>query len=490
MQATAADTTGPALPRPVPGCYWVVPGRLLVGEHPGSQSRADTMDRLRRFLRAGVTCFVDLTEPRELPSYENLLPFATPTGRRIEYLREPIPDHSVPAAREGMSRILEALDEALEAGHVVYLHCRAGIGRSAMTAGCWLASRPGVNGDALERLQVMWQQSAQSQAWPMVPETAEQVEFVRNWMPTSGSAPRLQGPDDVAALGIRAARIRAMLLGMAFGDSVGAAHAQKGRASEPWTQHTSLALCLAESLLAVGHCDPRDQMTRYLRWQHDGYLSATGEPGRPTPDVARALATYQWRGLPMAGSHDPNDHSTASLPRVVSAVAWSAHDPAAAVALASECSRTTHQSPIVLDACRYFAALLLGAIDGATRETLLAGVFEPVPGLWSTKPLRGELVSRLNESAPAGKQRTGGDVVDTLVAARAAVLQATDLASAVQHSLTGRREPALTGALAGALMGAMLGSDAITPAIVSKLARHDLLEDFAARLAVAGGGRK
>lgn len=491
MQATAADTTGPAPPRPVPGSYWVVPGRLLVGEHPGSQSRADTMDRLRRFLRAGVTCFVDLTEPRELPSYESLLPLTTPTGRRIEYLREPILDHSVPAAREVMSRILEALDQALEAEHVVYLHCRAGIGRSAMTAGCWLAGRPGVDGDALERLQALWQQSAQSQSWPMVPETAEQAEFVRNWAPPRpNGATRFKGPNDVAALGLRASRIRAMVLGLALGDAMGAAHGQKGRSPEAWTQHTSLALCLGESLLAVGHCDPRDQMARYLRWQHDGYLSATGEPGRPSPDVARALATFQWRGLPMAGSHDPNDHSTASLPRVVSAVAWSAHDPAAAVALASECSRTTHQSPTVLDACRYFAALLLGAIDGAARETVLVDVFEPVPGLWSARPLRGELVGRLHEPSTGGKRRGAGDVIDALVAVQAAVLQATDLRSAVKRSVAASREPALSGAIAGALMGAFLGSEAISTATTEKLARLDLLEDFAARIAAAGGGRR
>ena len=66
----------------MPATYWLVPGRLLVGEHPGSQSRAEAMDRLRRFLQAGVTCFVDLTEPRELPSYEALLPFETPDGRQ------------------------------------------------------------------------------------------------------------------------------------------------------------------------------------------------------------------------------------------------------------------------------------------------------------------------------------------------------------------------------------------------------------------------
>jgi hypothetical protein len=130
-------TVAPPLPpRPVADTYWVVPGRLLAGAHPGSRSRAQAMDRLRRFLECGVTCFIDLTEPDETPAYETLLPFATPDGRRIEYLREPIPDHGVPASRETMARILAMLDAALESGHLVYLHCRAGIGRSAMAAAC------------------------------------------------------------------------------------------------------------------------------------------------------------------------------------------------------------------------------------------------------------------------------------------------------------------------------------------------------------------
>jgi hypothetical protein len=54
--STAPAATGPdwTTPRPVDETYWVVPGRLLVGAHPGSRSRAQAMDRLRRFLEAGV----------------------------------------------------------------------------------------------------------------------------------------------------------------------------------------------------------------------------------------------------------------------------------------------------------------------------------------------------------------------------------------------------------------------------------------------------
>ncbi len=208
-------------PRPLPATYWVVPGRLLVGEHPGSQSRADTMDRLRRFLVAGVTCFVDLTEPGELPSYEALLPFATPDGRRVEYLREPIRDHGVPAGPEIVQRVIAMIDDALDTGHVVYLHCRAGIGRSATVAGCWLATSGGeASNDPLAQLQVLWQQSERSRGWPVVPETDEQAQFVREWAAraTRPGASRGAVPNVVLPV---ADRIRGMLLGLALGDSTG-----------------------------------------------------------------------------------------------------------------------------------------------------------------------------------------------------------------------------------------------------------------------------
>ena len=43
-----------------------------------------------------------------------------------------------------------------------------------------------------------------------------------------------------------------------------------------WTDDTSMALCLAESLAECGGFDPADQMRRYVRWWREGYLSSTG----------------------------------------------------------------------------------------------------------------------------------------------------------------------------------------------------------------------
>ncbi len=449
------------------------PGRLLVGEHPGSPSRAEAMDRLRRFLSAGVTCFIDLTEAREFASYEALLPFATPDGRRVEYLREPIPDHGVPADRQTMSRILALLDDALEAGHCVYVHCRAGIGRSATVAGCWLASRPGHATDPLEELRGLWQQCAKSRVWPEVPETDEQMEFVRDWAAVLPTTTEIESLRDRLGL---ADRVRGALLGLAVGDAAGAALQVGHEGVAAWTQHTALALCLAESLLECHRCDARDQMERYVRWHRDGHFDGGVRTRQVTPDVARALAAYHWRGQPMAGSHDPHDHSTASLPRVISAVLFELHDPAAAVALAGECSRTTHQSPVVIDACRYYAAMLAGALRGDPATQVLGEQYEPVAGLWSARPLKAEVAALATKHAPHAP-----NVVHSLANARASVAAAADFDDAVHRACNGGMESALDAALAGTLMGALHGARIVPRAQVEALARADLLESVAAR---------
>jgi ADP-ribosyl-[dinitrogen reductase] hydrolase len=135
---------------------------------------------------------MDLTEPRELTPYDPELPFS------VEYLRKPIRDHGIPAKRAHMIEILGCIQDALESGRCVYVHCRAGIGRTGMVIGCLLVER-GLQGEAaLDELNRLWQQSERSQNWGSVPETDQQVDFVRTWKPqlglgASGVAPGERG---------------------------------------------------------------------------------------------------------------------------------------------------------------------------------------------------------------------------------------------------------------------------------------------------------
>jgi len=506
MPPTTPDTRAGldwTTPRPIDATYWVVPGRLLVGEHPGSRSRARSMDRLRRFLKAGITCFIDLTEADESPAYELLLPFEAPSGRPVEYLREPIPDHGVPADCATMGRILATLDRALEAGHCVYLHCRAGIGRSATVAGCWLAERnPGGGDAALDELADYWLQCRQANFWPQVPETSEQTEYVRSWRPLRpGAKGALRGPQsrDAANDFSLEQRVRGGWFGLALGDALGATRAGVAEKVAPlaWTQHTSLALCLAASLDALGRCDARDQIERYWRWFKDGHQSALGQPGEAhaSPDVAKALATFRWRGLPAAGSHDPKDAAATSLPRVLAAALFAGSDPAVAIGLAAECSRTTHQSPLILDACRAYAAMLLCALRGQPAQDWLQGAPEPVLHCWTAKPLCKEIQAAVATApGPSGAKAIGGkvDVVQALALARRIVGDAQDFEAAIaaaRHSVPD--DAALVAGLVGTVFGLQHGVDALPAAALGRLAGREQLdvavERCVARLAATGG---
>jgi hypothetical protein len=161
--------------RPLENSYWVRPGSLLAGEYPSGDDPAETQRRLRRLLQAGIDTFVDLTHPGELPEYRSLLP------PHVHYLRSSIPDAQIPADAAQMRAIQAHLHDTLARGRRVYVHCRAGIGRTGTVIGCYLAEQGLEGGQALRQLNQLWRQSARSAYWPAVPQTAEQTEFILRW---------------------------------------------------------------------------------------------------------------------------------------------------------------------------------------------------------------------------------------------------------------------------------------------------------------------
>ena len=133
-------------------------------------SRRTARHRTRRvqlLLAAGVRTFIDLTRQGERPDYSALLP------PDASYHRLPIPDHSVPESPERMREIQRVLARgAARPRRGVYVHCRAGLGRTGTTMGCYLRERGRTPEQALAELNALWQQNACSALWPRVPETA------------------------------------------------------------------------------------------------------------------------------------------------------------------------------------------------------------------------------------------------------------------------------------------------------------------------------
>lgn len=161
--------------RPIPNSYWVEPGRLLAGEYPGSRDEAIGRAKLRRLLAAGVNTFIDLTEAHELPPYE---PLAAELGQPIEHLRLAIHDFDTPS-REHMQRVQAAIEQAVGAQRVVYVHCWGGIGRTGTVIGCYLVAHGLTGPEALARIAA-WRVGTPA-ADRVSPETDAQRKFVLEW---------------------------------------------------------------------------------------------------------------------------------------------------------------------------------------------------------------------------------------------------------------------------------------------------------------------
>ena len=470
--------------KPLRNSHWIEPGRVLAGEHPSVGGERATRKRIARLVDAGIDCFFDLTEPGELDSYEPLLAAAA-RGREISYLRRPLPDHGLPNSDAVMREILETLEGALQEGRTIYLHCRAGIGRTNLVAGCWMAGRHGAGATALEELNRRWRNNGRSRTWPVVPETPAQEQFVRSWprpAMAAQAAPAVTAAP-ATALDLRD-RVRGMLLGLAAGDALG--HAMHGLPAGAWSDKTAMALCLAESLASQDGPDAADQVARYCEWQRAGIWSSTGSCVGISAATSRALASAQWSGNPFAGSHDPAHADAEPLARIGPAVAWFHASPGAAIDAAVNGARVTHQAPVTLDAVRLFAALLSGAFAGASKDTLLSADFSPDPAAFEPgtlrPPLRELAAGAWRGRRPRRMLRGKLAAVAALESALSAFEGADSLAETLAAAASRPGDAATATAIAAQVAGAYYGAEALPGEIRATLARADEIEALADRL--------
>jgi predicted protein tyrosine phosphatase len=173
---------GDAVARPHANCYWVIPGQLLAGEHPGAMVAAAGVARIDALLDAGVRRLIDLTAEHEGPGpyVATLFERAAARDVRVHHRRFAIPDYGVPSP-ELMRAALDAVYAAISADEALYVHCWGGVGRTGTLVGCLLREQGFGAADALAVIDRKWQSMEKRTRHPHSPETRGQIAFVEAW---------------------------------------------------------------------------------------------------------------------------------------------------------------------------------------------------------------------------------------------------------------------------------------------------------------------
>jgi ADP-ribosyl-[dinitrogen reductase] hydrolase len=479
---------------PTPRSVRLEDARVWVGEDPARHDRPQLESKLEALLGAGVTCFLSLAGP---PAYTEVAQrVANRRGIEVTFTTADLPAVPGPGAESAMRRALDELDRAHREGHGVYVHAGGIGGRLSAFLACH-AVRAGESAkEALTKVQSIGEQIADASGHPVSPLVEAWEAFVRGWG---------EGEDERLLAGgwsvprYRRDQARGALIGLAVGDALGAAVEFEAPGSfdpvtdmrgggpwglEPgfWTDDTSMALCLAESFVHRRKVDVRDQMERYVRWLDEGHLSSTGEYFDCGKTIRGALDRFKRTGDALSGSTDPMTAGNGSLMRLAPAPLFALNRDLDPIEVAAATSRTTHGTQVAVDACRYLAALLLGALRGATKEELLGGTFEPWPGCWTEEPLH-PAIARIAAGSFRAKEppeiKGSGYAADSFEAALWAFHRGRDFREGCLLAVNLGRDADTTGAVYGQLAGAFYGESAIPVEWRSALARKELLDRYA-----------
>ncbi len=297
-------------------------------------------------------------------------------------------------------------------------------------------------------------------------------------------------------------RYRGCLLGLATGDAVGTTLEFEppgtftpikdmvgggpfGLQPGQWTDDTSMALCLAESLIEQNGFDPVDQLQRYLQWYRVGHLSSTGQCFDIGNTVRSALMRFGRTGEPYCGSTDPRSAGNGSIMRLAPVPLFFAQNPEEAIEMSAESSRTTHGAETAVDACRYLGGLIVGAVNGASREELLSSYYSPIADYWDENSLVDDIdaiaAGSFKHRQPPEIRGTGY-VVKSLEAALWAFYHSQSFEEGCLLAVNLGDDADTTGAVYGQLAGAFYGEQGIPQSWRDKLAHRDLIEYFAEQL--------
>jgi len=289
-------------------------------------------------------------------------------------------------------------------------------------------------------------------------------------------------------------KAKGMLVGLAVGDAVGTSVEFKPRGTFPpvtdmkgggpfrlekgqWTDDTSMALCMAASLIEKQAFDPADQMNRYSRWYRKGYMSSNGRCFDIGNTVKAALQKYEETGNPYTGLSNSNSAGNGSIMRLAPVVIAYQHDRTQLLECSANSSRTTHGCDEAIECSKLLAAQLQTAMQGGDKPDI---IFNHGYTPSSEKVAK---ISRVYYGDKLYEQLSGsGYVIDTLEAALWCFDNTDNFRDAILKVVNLGDDADTTAAVCGQLAGAYYGYDAIPTSWKKALCMQDKISHMAEKL--------
>ncbi len=284
------------------------------------------------------------------------------------------------------------------------------------------------------------------------------------------------------------------LIGLAVGDAVGTTLEFKPRGTfEPitdmvgggpfrlnpgeWTDDTSMALCLAQSLIRNEDFDPVDQMNRYCNWYRHGYMSSTGTCFDIGYTVSTALRDFEDSKKPFSGPTHRLSAGNGCLMRLAPVPIAYKDDLESALHFAGESSRTTHGAAECIDSSKAFSSMILKAFSGETKNNIITqSNYEP----YTDKVIdiiSGNFIDKTYE------EMTGsGYVIESLESALWCFYHSDSYEEAILKSANIGNDADTTAAICGQIAGAYYGLSGIPAHWKSKLAMYSEIIEMAGQL--------
>ena len=250
-----------------------------------------------------------------------------------------------------------------------------------------------------------------------------------------------------------------------------------------WTDDTSMALCLAESIIERNFFDPVNQMEKYCKWHRHGYLSSAGRCFGIGRSTENALLKFSRTGDPICGETSPRTAGNGSIMRLCPVPLAFGNLPELALKHAETMSKTTHAAQECIDACRLLSSLIIGCLQNKTKEEILAKDFRVTKNLLPNPSDNSNKIKNILNGSYKNKNhltiKSSGYVVDTLESALWAFHNSNNFEEGALKAVNLGGDADTVGAVYGQLAGAYYGYKNIPEKWINKISMKDKIIDLA-----------